>query len=176
MAGRKEKSYIDYKGRLRWHRNDELAEKVKQLGDFLIIGGYEESHASRYAKLAHTISRHPESIARLQEEGRLGEIPGIGGTIASIIGELLNTGTCSKMEEWAEQVPKTVLELTAIPGLGAKNIRTLYKEHGIAGIDALATALDTGELDGVRGIGKKTIDAMRRFIATRKRSSKHGPE
>lgn len=36
-------------------RNDEVASIVKQLGDYLIIGGYPEQHAKRYAQLAHTI-------------------------------------------------------------------------------------------------------------------------
>ena len=59
-----EESYIDEKGRLRWHCNDRLAEQLKQLYDFLVIGNYEESHASRYPRLAHTISRHPESFVK----------------------------------------------------------------------------------------------------------------
>jgi len=54
--------YKDAKGRTRWVRNDEVGAIVKQLGDYLIIGGYPEEHAKRYAQLAHTISRWPESI------------------------------------------------------------------------------------------------------------------
>lgn len=164
MASKKDASYVDQKGRLRWRRNDEIGVRIKQLGDFLIIGGYEESHAKRYAKLAHTISRYPESVARLHKEGRLKEIPGVGATIADIIGGFLETGTCAKMEEWAERVPKTVLELAAIPGLGAKTIKTLYTEHGIESLSGLRRALDRGELDGVKGVGEKMLDRMRSFI------------
>ncbi len=169
MASIKDKSYVDYKGRRRWHRNDQIAEQIKQLGDFLIIGGYEESHATRYSKLAHTISRHPESIVRLHKEGSLGKITGVGGTIANIVSEFLETGTCTKMEEWAKQTPKTVLELTAIPGLGAKTARTLYQEHGIEGLGALREALDNGELDGVKGMGKKTIETIRQQVSKTRR-------
>jgi DNA polymerase (family 10) len=164
VANKLDASYIDAKGRLRWHRNDKVAVQIKQLGDFLIIGGYEESHAKRYGKLAHTISRYPKSVVQLHKEGRLNEIPGVGGTIAEIIGEFIRTGTCSKMEQWAERVPRTVLELTAIPGLGAKTIRTLYTEHGIESLNTLRRALDKGKLDGVKGIGNKTIERMQRFI------------
>ncbi|MFQ5918080.1 MAG: helix-hairpin-helix domain-containing protein, partial [Candidatus Binatia bacterium] len=156
-------------GRRRWHRNDQIAEQVKQLGDFLIIGGYEESHATRYGKLAHTISRHRESIVRLYKEGRLGKIPGVGGTIAKIVSEFLETGTCTKMEEWTKHTPKAVLELTTIPGLGAKTARTLYQEHGIASLDALREALDNGELDGVKGMGRKTIETIQKHIWRKRR-------
>ncbi len=165
----KDKSYVDYKGRRRWRRNDQIAEQIKQLGDFLIIGGYEESHATRYSKLAHTISRHPESIVRLYKEGRLGKIFGVGGTIAKVVSEFLETGTCTKIEEWSKQTPKTVLELTAIPGLGAKTARTLYQEHGIESLGALREALDNGELDGVKGMGKKTIETIRQHISRKRR-------
>lgn len=165
MASKKGASYVDDKGRLRCRRNDEIADQIKRLGDFLIIGGYEESHAKRYGKLAHTISRYPESVVRLYKEGRLDQIPGVGGTIAEMIGEFLKTGSCSKMEQWAERIPRTVLELTAIPGLGAKTIRTLYTEHGIKSLNALRRALDKGKLDGVKGIGNKTVERVRRFIS-----------
>ena len=165
----RDKSYVDYKGRRRWRRNDQIAEQIKQLGDFLIIGGYEESHATRYSKLAHTISRHPESIVKLHKEGNLGKITGVGGTIAKIVSEFLETGTCTKMEEWAKQAPKTVLELTAIPGLGAKTARTLYQEHGIESLGALREALDNGELEGVKGMGNKTIETIREHISRKRR-------
>lgn len=164
VASKIDASYVDAKGRLRWHRNDKVAAQIKQLGDFLIIGGYEESHAKRYGKLAHTISRYPKSVVELHKEGRLNEIPGVGGTIAEIIGEFLRTGTCSKMEQWAKRIPRTVLELTAIPHLGAKTIRTLYIEHDIKSLSTLRKALDKGKLDGARGIGNKTVERMQRFI------------
>ena len=110
-------TYEDSKGRTRWHCNDELAEQLKQLYDFLVIGNYEESHAARYPRLAHTISRHPESIEALHADGRLTEIAGVSKVIAGIIGELIEKGTCRKMEQGDEYFtppPRTVLELTKI--------------------------------------------------------------
>jgi hypothetical protein len=77
----KTQSYTDDKGRKRWHRNDDVALIVKQLGEYLIIGGYPEDHAKRYAQLAHTISRMPEQIDRLSENKQLNSIAGVGGTI-----------------------------------------------------------------------------------------------
>lgn len=77
-----DESYVDEKGRIRWRVNDEIGVRLKTLGEFLVVGGYEESHATRYPKLAHAISRYPESIIRLHREARLGEIPGVGKTSA----------------------------------------------------------------------------------------------
>ena len=162
--GEADTSYTDSKGRTRWHRNEWLAERLKELADFLVIGGYEESHAVVYKRLTYVISRYPESVAALHAEGRLEEVPDVGPTIAELIGEYLETGTCGKMKEWADYHPLSLLEMTAVQGLGAKMARTLYREHGIGDLRALGQALDDGKLAGVRGFGKKMEENVRAHI------------
>src|SRR3569833_2530345 len=103
MSDVEDSSYGDEKGRTRWRRNDEIGGRLMELGEFLVIGGYEESHAARYPKLAHAVSRYPESVVAMHREDRLRQIPGIGETIAGIVGEILDTGACRKIEEWAER-------------------------------------------------------------------------
>ena len=155
-----EPTYRDAKGRVRWHVNDWLGGRLEDLAHFLVIGGYPESHATRYPKLAYLISRYPESILTIHREGRLGELPGVGETVAAIIGEFLDTGTCDKWREWALTTPESVLEMTAVPGLGAKLIRTFYAEHGITTLTGLKAALASGQLDGLPGLGPKTRAAI----------------
>jgi DNA polymerase (family 10) len=165
-----EKHYVDAKGRTRWHCNDALADKLKELYDYLVIGNYEESHAARYPRLAHTISRHPESIEELAKEGRLTSISGISKIIEGIITELLETGSCKKMDvgdEFFTPPPRTVLELTKIPRLGAKTARTLYQHHGIDGLDALARAIEDGSINAVKGVGKAMVKTMKDHIEAR---------
>ncbi len=161
-------TYTDAKGRVRWHCNDALAEKLKELYDFLVIGNYEESHAARYPRLAHMISRHPESIEVMMAEGRIADLPGVSGIIEGIITELLQTGTCKKMDQGDEffaPPPRSVLELTMIPRLGAKTARTLFQEHGIASLSDLETALESGKLESVPGIGKGMIATIREYLS-----------
>ena len=157
-------SYHDAKGRLRWRRNDEIGERLKDLHDLLVIGGYPPDHAARYPKLAYTISRHPESIDRLHEQGRLRELPGVAATVAGILSELIETGDCAKQREPSEGYlppPRSVLELTALPGLGAKTARALYAERGIADRASLKEALLSGALDDFPGPGPKLRAAIR---------------
>ena len=164
-------TYTDHKDRLRWHCNDALAGKLKELYDYLVIGGYEESHAARYPKLAHAISRHDQSIEVMHAENRLSEIPGVSKIIAGIIGELLDTGSCKKMDEGDEYFtppPRTVLELTQVPRLGAKTARMLYQDLGIDSLDALNAALNDGRLLKVKGIGKSTIANIQQHIDLKK--------
>lgn len=61
----------------------------------------------------------------------------------------------------------SVLELTAIEGLGAKTARTLYREHGIDGAAALARALADGRLSKIKGIGPKTLATIERRVGPR---------
>ncbi len=160
-----EGSYIDEKGRTRWHGNDEIALRLLELHTFLIISGYPEQHASRYPWLAHAISRFPESVHGLLEQGRLQEeIPGLGETMETVIREFLHTGTSAKLEECIFDTPRTVAELVPIPGLGAKTIKRLYEERGIDGLVSLRKAIDEGRLKGFRGIGKKTLEKIETYL------------
>ena len=102
-------SYTDEKGRTRWRVNDEIALRLMELHTFLIIADYPEDHASRYPRLAHSISRFPESVADLVEQDRLQEeIGGVGEIVETIITEYLQTGTCSKIQDYAGDIPQAV--------------------------------------------------------------------
>ena len=162
-----EGSYIDAKGRTRWHQNDEIALRLLELHTFLIIADYPGDHASRYPRLSHSISRFPEPMSDLIAQGRLiEEIGGVGDIIAKIIEEFVDTGTSTKLEEFAGDTPRTVIELVPIPGLGAKTIKRLYEEVGVVSLVSLRAAIDEGRLKGFRGIGKKTLEKIEAYLDT----------
>ncbi len=155
-------SYTDNKGRARWVRNDEVAAVVKQLGEYLIIGGYPEDHAKRYGQLAHTISRMPELIDTLAANKQLNSIAGVGGIITNYIEEIVRTGTTAKFkdDQYGALPPLSVLELTAINNLGAKTARMLYQDHAIGSMKSLCKALTEGQLTGIKGVGPKMIETI----------------
>ncbi len=158
-------SYTDEKGRTRWHVNDEIALRLMELHTFLIMADYPEDHASRYPRLAHSISRFPESVADLVEQDRLiEEIGGVGEIVETIITEYLQTGTCSKIKEYAGDIPDTIVELVPIPGLGAKTIKRLYEDVEIDSLASLRTAIDERRLKGFKGIGKKTMEKIEEYL------------
>ena len=145
--------------------NGQLANALRDLRDFLIIAGYEESHATRYTMIARHIEKLPESVEQMKREGRLDEIPGGGKLIKGYIKEFLDTGTCSKIKEWESEAPLTVLELVRIPGLGAKTARMLYANYGVYSLESLKLALEEGKLDSAPGIGPKTLSNMRDYVS-----------
>jgi len=141
--------------------NSELADKLRDLRDFLIIAGYEESHATRYTQIARYIEKLSEPIEAINREKRLGEIPGVGKLVAQYIREIIETGVSSKQKEWEQYAPITVLELVRIPGLGPKTARKMFQEYGIDTYAKLRQADDTGVLKEIQGVGPKLIEAIR---------------
>lgn len=145
--------------------NDEIAQKLLELYTILIVADYPEDHAARYPRLAYTISRMEASVAELVAQGRLKkEIPGVGDIVATIITEYVETGTCSKLQEYARDVPQTIVELMPIPGLGTKTIKLLYQEAGVDSLLSLRTAIDEDKLKGIKDIGKKTIENFEEYL------------
>lgn len=145
--------------------NDEIAQKLMELHTILIVADYPEDHAARYPRLAYTISRMEESVSDLVARGRLqDEIPGVGDIVSTIITEYVETGTCSKLQEYASEIPETITELIPIPGLGPKTIKLLYQEIGIDSLQSLQNAINEDKLKGVKGIGKKTIENFEKYL------------
>ncbi|MCY4403869.1 MAG: helix-hairpin-helix domain-containing protein [Candidatus Poribacteria bacterium] len=145
--------------------NNEIAQKLMELHTILIVADYPEDHATRYPRLAYTISRMEESVSDLVAQGRLQEeIPGVGDIVSTIITEYVETGTCSKLEEYASEIPQTIVELIPIPGLGPKTIKLLYQEAGVVSLKSLRTAIDDDKLKGIKGVGKKTIEKFEEYL------------
>ncbi len=154
--------YKDAKGRTRWKRNDEVGLKIKQLGEYLIIGGYPEDHAKRYGQLAHAISRWPESVDKMAKAKTLNTIPGVGGVIADYLDEIIRTGTTEKYQDnqYGKPPPLSVLELTSIERLGAKTARMLYQDHKVDSLKKLCELAKSGKLGQINGIGPKMVDTI----------------
>ena len=83
-----------------------------------------------------------------------------------IVKEFLEIGTSAKLEEFAGDTPRTVVELVPIPGLGAKTIKRLYEEVGVESLVSLRAAIDEGRLKAFRGIGKKTLEKIEAYLDT----------
>jgi len=137
--------------------NLEMANRLRDLRDFLIIAGYEESHATRYTQIARTIEKMPEPIMDLHVEHRLTEIPQVGKLIAQYMKEIIRDGVSSKQLEWEKEAPISVLELVRVPGLGAKTARMLWQEFQISTLAQLQQRVTT---DPIPGIGPKLTAAI----------------
>jgi DNA polymerase (family 10) len=137
--------------------NAELARALRDLRDYLIIAGYEESHATRYTHISRHIEKMAEPVTTLAAENRLREIPMVGDLIASYIQEILRDGISSKHREWEHAAPLTVLELVRVPLLGPKTARMLWQNHQIGTLAQLQQRVQT---ESFPGIGPKLRTAI----------------
>ncbi len=90
----------------------------------------------------------------------LEKIDGVGKSIAGHIDELLNQGTCSDLQALLDKTPPGILEISKLPGLGAKKVKALWQELGIDSPDRLGEEIESGNLSGVKGFGEKTTNNL----------------
>ncbi|MCA9402718.1 MAG: DNA polymerase/3'-5' exonuclease PolX [Candidatus Omnitrophica bacterium] len=139
-------------------KNKEIADLLKRMGTLLEIKGENAFKIRAYYKAADNIAGLSEDIAVVSEQGRLGEIPGIGKTIAEKIGEWLATGQLKAYGKLTAEVPETLLEIVDIPTVGPKKAHLFFDKLKITTIDQLRTAATDGRLAQLPGIQQKTID------------------
>jgi DNA polymerase (family 10) len=155
--------------------NGDLAEELRALANLLLIAGEDEFKARRYARIADAVDASPEPIETLCDEGRLTSLAGVGEHTAELIRQYLATGTCRERQAAEERVPATALDLLAVPGLGPKTAQRLFQELGVADLDALARALDAGELRTLKGMSERTEAKLSHGLALVRRRNVERP-
>ncbi len=97
-----------------------------ELGDLLEIQGSNPFRIRAYRNAVRTISGLTQSLASMLEAGDdLTELPGIGRDIAKYIAELVETGALKRLDEIGTEVPRTLIELVKLDGVGPKKVQKL---------------------------------------------------
>jgi DNA polymerase (family 10) len=146
-------------------KNRDVALALKEISLLLQIEGKDKFKHLSYARAARSVTGLGEDIEAIKRRGELEQIPGVGKAIAKKIEGFIDTGSIKLLEELRMQIPVKVWELDAIPDVGPKTIKLLYQEVGITDLDSLEKALNDGELDDLKGMGKKTLEKMHEGIA-----------
>jgi DNA polymerase (family 10) len=137
-------------------RNAEIAAALRELGVLYELDGADRFRVQAYREAARTVAESPVSIEQLAEEGRLTELPAIGRTLAEKIEALIETGSIPSADKLKAKFPATLVEVTRVPGLGAKTARRIYDELGVKNLAQLKEAAEQGRISGMRGLGAKT--------------------
>jgi DNA polymerase (family X) len=135
--------------------NAEIAAALEELGVLYELDGAVKYRVLAYGTAATAIRESPVSVAELAAAGRATEIPGVGKTLAEKIGALLETGEIPAAAKLKAKFPPTLVEVTRVPGLGAKTARRLYDELDVATIEDLKAAAEAHKIRGLKGLGPK---------------------
>ena len=146
-------------------RNAEIADALSELGMLYELDGAVRYRVIAYQEAARVIRDSPVSVEELARAGRATELPGVGKTLEEKILTLVDTGSIPVAEKLKQRFPPSLVEVTYVPGLGARTARRLYDELGIASLEQLREAAESGRLRGVRGLGPKAEENVLAAVA-----------
>jgi DNA polymerase (family 10) len=135
--------------------NADIAAALDELGVLYELDGAVKYRVLAYGTAAKAIRESPVSVAELAAAGRATEIPGVGKTLAEKIVALLETGEIPAAVKLKAKFPPTLIEVTRVPGLGAKTARLLYDELGISSMEELKAAAEAEQIRELKGLGPK---------------------
>ncbi len=145
--------------------NGELARIFYEIGDLVELRGDVVYKAVAYRRAADAIRHSQVDVARAYREGHPPKIPGVGEAIAKKLEELATTGRLAFRERLRTEVPVSLLDLVAIPGLGPRTVRELHERLGILTVPELEAAARSGAVRGVKGMSAKTEERILEGIA-----------
>jgi DNA polymerase (family 10) len=143
-------------------------EVLRMLGELAKLTEIDEgsSQAFRvraYENAFHGIEGYQGELAGLDKK-QLTEIKGVGGSTADKILEFMATGEVAKLTALREKYPPAFVELTKIPGLGPKTLKTIRAELGVEDLEGLQRAIAAEQLRELPGLGKTSEEKIAKSI------------
>jgi DNA polymerase (family 10) len=135
--------------------NAEIAAALEELGVLYELDGAVKYRVLAYSAAAKAIRESPVSVAELAAAGRATEIPGVGKTLAEKIDALLASGEIPAAAKLKAKFPPTLIEVTRVPGVGAKTARLLFEQLDVASLEDLEAAAEAEAVREVKGLGPK---------------------
>jgi DNA polymerase (family 10) len=146
--------------------NPEIARTLEEVADILEIQNANTFRIRAYRNAVRTVETVTVPLRRWVEERKaLTDLPGIGKEMASHIQEMVETGTLGFRDELLAEVPRSLIELMRLPGLGPKKARRVWDELEIGSVDELEAAAKEGRIATLSGFGAKSQEKILAGIA-----------
>lgn len=142
--------------------NSDLADIFEQMAGLLELTGANKFRVNAHAKAARVIRDHAGDLEPIAgDEGELTRLDGIGKGTAEKIAEFAETGVIAEHRALLEEVPRGLLAVLEVPGLGPKTVKLLWEEMGVVDIDSLKRALESDEITSLPRMGAKSVEKIR---------------
>ncbi len=110
---------------------------IKKSGNIFEIRAYENA--------ADSIEHLTSEVKDLWDEGKLGEVPGLGTKLQSYLDELFKTGQVKHFEAVKAGIPEVVFDLLDVPGVGPKTAQELVRLE-VKDLEDLKKKIKSGQL------------------------------
>ncbi len=147
--------------------NIELARIFRDMAAILQMKGVEWKPQA-YKRAARSLETMQEDVSEVYKTSGLKgleEIPGVGEGIAKKIEQYLKRGKVEEYEELKKIIPKAVVEMMKVPGMGPKKAKLLYNKLNIRSIEELEKAAKHHRLQALRSFKEKTEENILKGIA-----------
>ncbi len=134
--------------------NDRIADLLDELGDLVDLEGGNRFRVRSYHTAARVVRSSVDSLAEAHASGEdLTGLPGVGESIAEKIVEIIETGSCTQLQELREELPAHSADLLKVPDLGPKRARQLQRELDVDDLDSLREACEQHRVRRLDGWG-----------------------
>lgn len=145
----------------------DIVDVLEQIAVLLELKGENPFKIRAYSSGARALETMEAELAEVIEAGQLAGMRGIGSALVEKIETLHATGELPYYTELRASVAPGLIEMLEIPGLGGKKVKKLHDALGVESIAALKTACETGQVEALKGFGKKSAEKMLTGIANR---------
>jgi DNA polymerase (family 10) len=149
----------------------EIAAILDEMGTLLELKGENPFRSRAYHNAAQVIGTLNDDLGKLISEKTLTSVKGIGSGLSEIIIDLFTAEKSKQYEELRTSIPKGVLEMLRIQGLGPKKVKVLFEKLKIRSIAELKTACTEHKLLKMEGFGEKTEENILKGIEHLEHSS-----
>lgn len=118
-----------------------------------------------YKKAINSINELSTDLREYSQKNDLTDINGIGKDLGKKIEEFINTGKIEYYENLKTKVPLELISLLNIQGVGPKFLSTVFKKFNIKNIDDFEKAINSAEIENLKGVGKKKLDEIQKGIS-----------
>lgn len=137
--------------------NAQIADILDRIGDLIDLNEGNAFRVRSYHNAARTVRGLSRRVEEMAEQGEdLSALDDVGDSTAEKFHEILQTGTCQRLEELREQVPGELTELMKVGDVGPRMARQLYDELGVENLDDLENACRDHRVRKLEGMGEKT--------------------
>jgi DNA polymerase (family X) len=138
---------------------------LHEIGVLLEVHGENRFKARAFVNAARALDEAPDDLSQLLASGGLSALRGIGPATEAVLRELAEKGSSGLHRELRARTPPSLIEVLAVPGLGARRLHDLRERLEIDSLDALERAARDGALAGVPGFGERLQSRVLEGIA-----------